>query len=193
MRKLLVIVVVAAFSALIPGTASAATPVVTHTTLDVGPFAITDVCSAGITVSGHLVVSETDYFGANGAPTRIYIHTVETDTFTGPARSLVSEPYEYGTFFNLDTSGNISLWSAGGLGRSTVTRCQGRKARPWLQPASPSSPKLTSAVSRVPARRPGALWFFQYMLVCAITLSGGGAPHSVRSSVVCASPTRSTS
>ena len=107
MRKLLVIVVVAAFSALIPGTASAATPVVTYTTLDVGPFAITDVCSAGITVSGHLVVSETDYFGANGAPTRIYIHTVETDTFTGPARSLVSEPYEYGTFFNLDTSGNI--------------------------------------------------------------------------------------
>jgi len=106
MKKLLFVALVAAFSALVPGSASAAAPVITHTTLNLGPFAITDVCSAGITVSAHVVVSETDYFDANGSPTRIYIHTVETDTFTGPARSLVTEPYQYETFFGLD-AGNI--------------------------------------------------------------------------------------
>lgn len=115
MRKLLFVVLVAAFSALVPGSASAAPPVITHYTQDVGPVAITDVCSAGISVNGHLVVSETDYFASNGTPTRVYIHTVETDTFTGPARSLVSEPYQYGTFFNLDASGNIVSGTVAGV------------------------------------------------------------------------------
>jgi len=107
MKRLFFVVLVAAFSALVPGSASAASPVISHYTQDVGPFAIADVCTTGITVSGHLVVTETDYFDASGAPTRIYIHTVETDTFSGPGRSLVSEPYEYGTTFQLDTSGSI--------------------------------------------------------------------------------------
>ena len=49
--------------------------------------------------------------------------------------------------------------------------------------------KLTSAVSTVPAVRPGAVWPLQYMFVCEITCSGGGAPHACRSSVVCASDT----
>jgi hypothetical protein len=51
------------------------------------------------------------------------------------------------------------------------------------------SPNVTPAVSTVPPVRPGALCQSQYRLVCAITLSGAGAPYSVRSSVVCASPT----
>ena len=38
-------------------------------------------------------------------------------------------------------------------------------------------PKSTSFVSTVPAVRPGAVWYFQYRFVCAITCSGGGAPH----------------
>jgi hypothetical protein len=37
-------------------------------------------------------------------------------------------------------------------------------------------PKSTSLVSTVPAVRPGAAWSVQYRLVCAMTLSGGGAP-----------------
>lgn len=115
MRKLLFVVLVAAFSALVPGSASAAQPVITHSTLDVGPLAITDVCSASITLSGHLVLSETDYFDANGSPTRVYIHAVETDTFTGPAHSLVSEPYQYGTFFSLDADGNIVSGQVAGV------------------------------------------------------------------------------
>ncbi len=50
-------------------------------------------------------------------------------------------------------------------------------------------PKSTSLVSTVPAVRPGAVWYFQYRLVCAMTWSGGGAPHADWSSVVCASLT----
>lgn len=66
----------------------------------------------------------------------------------------------------------------------------------WVEGSIPSRPtlrqeavKATSFASTVPAVRPGAFWSLQYMLVCAITWSGGGAPHSVRSSVVCASLT----
>jgi hypothetical protein len=56
----------------------------------------------------------------------------------------------------------------------------------WTQTsaAAASPPKSTSLVSAVPAVRPGALWSVQYRFVCAITWSGGGAPHAVRSSVV---------
>ena len=107
MRKLLFCVFIAAISALVPGSASAAQPVISHYTQDLGPFVITNVCSAPIEVSGHIVVSETDYFDANGAPIRMYLRAVETDTFTGPARSLTSDPYVYGTWFGFDDSGNI--------------------------------------------------------------------------------------
>ena len=50
--------------------------------------------------------------------------------------------------------------------------------------------KSTSLVSTVPAVRPGAVWDVQYRFVCAMTCSGGGAPHGVWSSVVWASLTR---
>src|SRR5205807_10008088 len=52
------------------------------------------------------------------------------------------------------------------------------------------APKSTSLVSTVPAVRPGAVWYFQYRFVCAMTWDGGGAPHAVWSSVVWASLTR---
>ena len=115
MRKLLFCVFIAAISALVPGSASAAQPVITHYTQDVGPFVITDVCSAAIMVSGHLVVSETDYFDANGSPSRLYLHTVETDTFTGPGRALTSDPYTYGTWFTFDADGNIVSGNIAGV------------------------------------------------------------------------------
>ncbi len=59
--------------------------------------------------------------------------------------------------------------------------------------SSPAVSKLTSAVPTTPAVRPGAAWNDQYRLVWEITWSGGGAPHSVRSSVVWASLTRMVS
>ena len=58
---------------------------------------------------------------------------------------------------------------------------------------SSAGSKLTAAVSTTPAVRPGADCHDQYRLVCEITLSGVGAPHSERSSVVWASPTRTAS
>src|SRR6202022_4221651 len=50
-------------------------------------------------------------------------------------------------------------------------------------------PKSTALVSTVPAVRPGAVWYFQYRFVCAMTCSGGGAPQAAWSSVVWASLT----
>lgn len=38
---------------------------------------------------------------------------------------------------------------------------------------------VTSDVSVTPAVRPGADWYCQYRFVCAITLSGVGAPHAL--------------
>jgi len=70
-------------------------------------------------------------------------------------------------------------------------RGAGRPARAMrVSPQAPEfAAKSTSAVLTVPAVRPGALWFCQYRLVWAMTLSGGGAPNEDRSSVVWASPT----
>jgi hypothetical protein len=51
------------------------------------------------------------------------------------------------------------------------------------------APNSTESVSTVPPCRPGAVWYFQYRFVWAMTLSGGGEPHSVWSSVVWASLT----
>jgi hypothetical protein len=53
---------------------------------------------------------------------------------------------------------------------------------------SPAS-KSTAAASTTAAVRRGPSCHVQYMLVCAMTLSAGGNPNSVRSSVVCASAT----
>src|SRR3989440_12151339 len=60
-----------------------------------------------------------------------------------------------------------------------------RLGRPQDVPA-----KSTSFVATAPASRPGAAWLPQYRFVCVMTLSGGGAPHAVWSSVVWASLTR---
>src|SRR5205823_12863246 len=76
-----------------------------------------------------------------------------------------------------------------------VRRPDGLPALPELLELSASQrlqdvpPNSTSLVSTVPAVRPGAVWYLQYRFVWAMTWSGGGAPHGVWSSVVCASLT----
>ncbi len=66
-------------------------------------------------------------------------------------------------------------------------------AAAYAEASSPVGSKLTSAVSTTLAARPGAACQVQYMLVWAITLSAGGKPYSEKSSVVCASRTRTVS
>src|SRR5467141_3008358 len=100
MRRFVLCLVVAAFSALVPGSASAAQPVMTNYTQDYAS-PITDVCTAAIGFSTHLVITETDYFDANGAPTRQYIHTVERDTFFFFNDTATTEIYTYGVWFRL--------------------------------------------------------------------------------------------
>jgi hypothetical protein len=65
-----------------------------------------------------------------------------------------------------------------------------RAAERLLARAYSAPPKSTSSVFTVPAVRPGTRWLPQYRFVKVMTWSGGGAPHSVRSSVVWASLTR---
>jgi len=114
MRRFVLCAVVAAFAALVPGSASAAQPVMTVYPVDFSS-PITDVCASAIGFSTHLVISETDYFDASGAPTRLYMHTVERDTFTGPAGSLTTDPYTYGVWFRFDANGNIVSGNAAGV------------------------------------------------------------------------------
>lgn len=54
-----------------------------------------------------------------------------------------------------------------------------RATGPTLDRPGHRPDQSTSLVVTVPAVRPGALWYVQYRFVCAMTLSGGGAPHSV--------------
>ena len=78
-------------------------------------------------------------------------------------------------------------------------------AAPFGPPAAPSEraggggtlrryrPKTTSLVLVTAAVRCGALWNCQYRFMCAMTASGAGAPHGLRSPAVWASPTSVTS
>jgi hypothetical protein len=73
---------------------------------------------------------------------------------------------------------------------SDLPQASVRPARTCDPPqASGFAAKSMSAVLTMPAVRPGALWYCQYMLVWAMTLSGVGAPYAERSSVVWASLT----
>jgi beta-lactamase class A len=74
-----------------------------------------------------------------------------------------------------------------------ITRMLGEWGLHGIAQAGAFTPKSTSPVCTVPAVRPGAVWYFQYRFVCAMTWTGGGAPYADRSSVVCASATRTVS
>ena len=77
-----------------------------------------------------------------------------------------------------------------GMARETRPGWRVSRRRPAASPqARDFTAKSASAVLTVPAVRPGARWNCQYRFVWAMTLSGGGAPYGVRSSVVCASLT----
>jgi hypothetical protein len=79
-------------------------------------------------------------------------------------------------------------------GSNLADRPRPETRRPGTDPqAGAFTPNSTSAVSTDPAVRPGAVWYFQYRFVCAMTCPGGGAPYAVRSSVECASATSVTS
>ena len=81
--------------------------------------------------------------------------------------------------------GLISSMGSGGAETDPRSRCDsaetdgGELAAVRKDGPQELEPKSTSLVSTVPAVRPGASWYFQYRFVCAMTLSGGGAPHSV--------------
>ncbi len=57
-----------------------------------------------------------------------------------------------------------------------------RPSNTRLSNAQPS--KVVSSALVTAAVRPGARWYCQYRLVCAMTASGAGAPHSLLSKVV---------
>ena len=103
------------------------------------------------------------------------------------------------------SQGHVAVWPASD--RTTATDLLGspylpsdsaakQRRRPEPTPRSIPISLRRSRPRRcrhdVPAR-PGALAHCQYRLVCEMTRSGVGAPYSLRSSVVCASPTRVTS
>ncbi len=76
---------------------------------------LTDVCAFPVNVDSTASGTQIDYVDQSGALTRIFIHSVEQDTFTANGRTLVGTPFTFNTEVLFDSSGNVTHIFASGL------------------------------------------------------------------------------
>ena len=118
------------------------------------------------------------YFATLSGQLRVVANGADVELARDPPQPTVRRGNEAVSGPHLPQEGRRRRRSAIRARRSlprTALRRSRRNRHPRSSPFRPSGP--------------GAVWYVQYRLVCAMTLSGGGAPHSDWSSVVCASLT----
>ena len=76
---------------------------------------ITDICDFQVNVDSAINMTETDYFGENGALMRMKWHFKEQDTFTANGKTLIGLPYTSNVEWLFDSSGNVIQINAGGV------------------------------------------------------------------------------
>ena len=96
-------------------TAGATKPVITHFTDTDVPFTLSGVCSFGVSISSDHAGTEIDYFDANGALTRVYLHLVEQDTFSANGKQVTGEPFTFNVEVLFDADGNVTHVFASGV------------------------------------------------------------------------------
>ena len=96
--------------------AGATKPVITHfSDMDLPPVTLSGVCSFDVAVTSDVRGTEIDYFDANGALTRVYVHIVEQDTFSANGKEITGEPYTFNIEVLFDADGNVTHIFASGL------------------------------------------------------------------------------
>jgi len=76
---------------------------------------LTDVCAFPVNVDATISGTETDYVDQSGTVTRIFIHSVEQDTFTANGRTLMGTPFTFNVEVLFDSNGNVTHIFASGL------------------------------------------------------------------------------
>jgi hypothetical protein len=95
--------------------ASATQPVITPFTATDVPGTLSGVCSFDVSISTDIRGTEIDYFDANGALTRSYVHVVEQDTFSANGKAITGEPFTFNIEVLLDADGNVTHLFASGV------------------------------------------------------------------------------
>ena len=68
---------------------------------------LTDVCAFPVNVDSTASGTEIDYVDQSGALTRIFIHSVEQDTFTANGQTLVGDPFTAEFQLLFDSGGSV--------------------------------------------------------------------------------------
>jgi hypothetical protein len=116
-RRLAVLVVAAIVAATFASSAIAKPP-----TKSTGTFTLdgdlTDVCPFAVAIHSTITLTEIDYFDQNDNLTRVYLHTVEQDVFTGitpNGKSLTGVPFEFNLQLLFNEQGEITHAYASGV------------------------------------------------------------------------------
>jgi len=115
LKRLTIVVAVAASAAIFASLAAADKPTRTEFSGVTFTSVLTDVCEFPVTVESTISGFETDFFDKSGAVTRIFDHVVEQDTFTANGNTLVGIPFTFNVQVLFDSSGNVTNIFENGL------------------------------------------------------------------------------
>jgi hypothetical protein len=73
------------------------------------------VCSFDVTVNSVQSGTEIDFYDQTGSLTRVFIHAVETDTFTANGKTVTGTPFTFNLDIPIDSSGNATNVYASGV------------------------------------------------------------------------------
>jgi hypothetical protein len=101
-------------TAILASAAIAANPTISSYTAT-GTATLSGVCTFDMAVSANVIVTEFDYYNADGMLTRIHFHTVEQDTFNANGKSITGEPYTGNSDILFDSTGAVTHINAQGV------------------------------------------------------------------------------
>jgi hypothetical protein len=115
MRRFVLAICLALAALALPLTVSAKAPETFHYTQNPPDLTVSGVCAFDFTIHSTLQTTEVDYFNGSGVLTRMYFHTTEQDTFTGPGGSLTTSPYTYNLEARFNSAGDYTGFVASGV------------------------------------------------------------------------------
>ena len=114
MRKLALFVAALAAAAF-AAPASAKEPTITTFTNAQFETTMSGVCSFDVTVTSVQSGTQIVFYDQTGQVTRVFVHAVETDTFTANGKTLMGMPFTFNIEIPIDSSGNATNVYASGV------------------------------------------------------------------------------
>jgi len=115
MGRVAILFTVLAAMGIFASTAFAAKPTQTSFSYTGLSNTLSGVCSFDVAITTNVSGTEIDYFNADGTLNRVYLHTVEQDTFSANGKSITGEPYATNAELLVDATGAITNIYASGV------------------------------------------------------------------------------